>query len=133
MPAPGGGAAPEGKATGGLIRGPGGPTDDRAGLYALSDMEYVVKGAAVQHYGVQLFDALNSLSVGGFASGGRVGGVAMPSSSGPNHGGSSILNLTIDGEKFNGLRAPNDVAAKLKMHAVSRQSSATGRNPSWMR
>lgn len=124
----------EGKWTGGHIRGPGGPTDDRAGVYALSDNEYVVKSAAVTHYGVGLFDALNNLAVGGFATGGRVGGVSMPSTPAAGMGGgSSILNLTIDGQHFNGLRAPNDVAAKLKMHAVSRQSTATGRNPSWMR
>jgi hypothetical protein len=59
--------------------------------------------------------------------------VSVPAPGIGSHGGSSILNLTIDGEKFNGLRAPNDVAAKLKMHAVNRQSAATGRNPSWMR
>jgi hypothetical protein len=125
--------APQGQWTGGHIRGPGGPTDDRAGVYALSDNEYVVRSAAVSHYGVGLFDALNSLAVGGFATGGRVGGVSIPSVAGPHSGGSSILNLTIDGQHFNGLRAPNDVAAKLKMHAVTRQSSAAGKSPSWRR
>lgn len=125
---------PQGQATGGYIRGPGGPTDDKAGLYALSDGEYVVKSAAVSHYGVGLFEALNSLAVGGFATGGRVGGISIPSSASTgNHVGSSVLNLSIDGQQFNGLRAPADVASKLKNFAVHRQSTSTGRKPSWMR
>jgi hypothetical protein len=127
------GAKPGGAATGGLIRGPGGPRDDRAGLWALSDGEFVVQSAAVQHYGVDLFHALNSLMIGGFATGGQVGRVSSPSLPSGNQQASSILNLTIDGEHFNGLRAPNDVAAKLKMHAVTRQATAAGRSPSWRR
>lgn len=128
-------AKPTGRAaTGGHIRGPGGPTDDKAGLYALSDGEYVVRTAAVNHYGAPLFDALNSLSVGGFATGGMVSGARAPSTpAGPNLGPSSILNLSIDGNQFNGLRAPENVANKLKSYAVTRLSSSAGRRPSWMR
>lgn len=123
----------QGHAAGGHISGPGGPADDRAGLFPLSNGEYVVQTAAVNRYGVDFFHALNNMSFGGFAGGGRVG-PALPSSSVmPNHGASSILNLTIDGQHFNGLRAPENVAQKLKMHAVSRQSTAAGRNPSWLR
>jgi hypothetical protein len=130
----GGGDQSQGRASGGHIRGPGGPTEDKAGLFRLSDGEYVVRTAAVQHYGVGLFEALNSLAVGGFATGGRVGGGAsVPVTSIPSHGGSSVLNLTIDGNHFNGLRAPGDVASKLKNYAVTRQSTAAGKNPSWMR
>lgn len=124
----------EGKATGGPIHGPGGPRDDKAGLFALSDGEYVMQAAAVDHYGPQLFNALNSLAVGGFATGGAVGGVRAPSiTSGPSTGPASVLNLTIDGQHFNGLQAPEHVATKLKTYAVGRQSSSAGRMPTWMR
>jgi hypothetical protein len=57
------------RAAGGHIRGPGGPTDDRAGLYALSDGEYVVRSASVAKYGVDFFDALNA---GRMAGGGLI-------------------------------------------------------------
>lgn len=124
---------PAGMATGGQVSGPGGPTDDKAGLFALSDGEYVVRGAAVQHYGAPLFEALNNLAVGGFATGGIVGARAPSIPSGTGAGPSSVLNLTIDGQHFDGLRAPEHVASKLKTYAVTRQSSSAGRTPSWMR
>jgi hypothetical protein len=129
-----GASSGEGKAAGGRISGPGGPRDDKAGLYALSNGEYVMQTAAVEHYGPQLFDALNSLAVGGFAVGGPVGGARAPSiTSGPSSGPASVLNLTIDGQHFNGLQAPEHVATKLKTYAVGRQSSSAGRMPTWMR
>ncbi len=121
-------------AGGGLIRGPGGPTDDRAGLYALSDGEFVVRSAAVSTYGADLFEALNNLAVGGFAMGGLVSPAPIRmAEGGAVHAASSTLNLTIDGEHFNGLRAPEAVAAKLRTYAVHRQTTANGRHPSWMR
>lgn len=67
----GGGSAPVGKADGGLIRGPGGPRDDIIPVLA-SNREYMVSAAAVEHYGVGLFDALNARRL---ASGGPVGGL----------------------------------------------------------
>lgn len=124
-------AAP-GRAGGGEIHGPGGSTADRAGLFALSDGEFVVRAAAVQQYGAGLFHALNNLSVAGFAEGGGVGRISVaPGIAG--HQGSSILNLTIGEHKFDGLRAPENVATRLKTFAVNRQTTATGRNPTWMR
>lgn len=122
-----------GKAEGGLIRGSGTPTSDQAGLFALSDGEYVVKSAAVSHYGSTFFEALNNLAVGGFATGGIVGGVSIPRSGEKAIGATSILNLTIDGHQFNGLKAPEHVASKLKTYAVTRQSSSAGPMPTWMR
>jgi hypothetical protein len=61
---------PHGAWTGGLIRGPGGPTDDKAGVYALSDGEYVVRSAAVNAVGVE---SLNQINAMGMAGGGQVG------------------------------------------------------------
>jgi len=48
-------------ADGGLIRGPGGPRDDLIQRW-LSNGEYVVKSAAVDKYGIAMFDRLNSMS-----------------------------------------------------------------------
>lgn len=122
------------RAGGGLIRGPGGATDDRAGLFALSDGEFVVRSAAVQHYGSSLFDALNSLAVGGFAGGGLVNApIRVAAGTLPSGAPGSILNLTIDGEHFNGLRADADVAGRLKTYAIGRQTTQTGRKPSWVK
>lgn len=58
-----------GIATGGHIRGPGTATSDSIPAW-LSDGEYVVRAAAVDRYGVGLFDRINSLQL---ASGGSVG------------------------------------------------------------
>ena len=61
-----------GRAFGGPISGPGGPTDDAAGIFALSDGEYVVRSAAVSKYGVDFMNALNAGAIGQFATGGLV-------------------------------------------------------------
>lgn len=58
-----------GIATGGLVLGPGGPTDDMIPA-RLSNREYVVKAAAVEKYGVAFMDRVNSMR---FADGGLVG------------------------------------------------------------
>ena len=61
----GGGGA---HATGGYISGPGTPTSDSIPAW-LSDGEYVIRNAAVERYGVAMFDRLNALH---FAGGGAV-------------------------------------------------------------
>lgn len=48
------------RAAGGYIDGPGGPTEDKAGLFALSNGEYVMKAASVQKYGRKRFDQMNA-------------------------------------------------------------------------
>ena len=130
----GGGGGGSGFAEGGPIRGPGGSREDLAGLFALSNGEFVMQTAAVQKYGIDLFHALNSMSVGNFAEGGGVGSnrVSIPTPTTSNSKPSSILNLSIDGNQFRGLVAPNDVARQLKSYAVSRQSASTGDKPSWV-
>lgn len=62
------GFGPQANAAGGFITGPGGPTDDAIPSY-LSNGEYVIKAAAVQKYGVHMFDRLNAMH---FAEGGKV-------------------------------------------------------------
>lgn len=56
-------------ASGGHVRGPGGPTDDKVPAM-LSAGEFVVKAAAVDHYGVDNLYALNAMKLAG---GGAVG------------------------------------------------------------
>jgi hypothetical protein len=119
------------RADGGHITGPGDGTSDSI-MARLSNGEYVVRAAAVRAYGTDLFEALNNLQIGGFAAGGQVGGARAPSAPAGPSSASSVLNLTIDGNHFNGLRAPENVAAKLKTYAVGQQTSRTGRLPSWV-
>jgi len=122
---PGGGFA-----SGGPVSGPGSSTSDSAGLFALSHGEFVMKAAAVSKYGVDMFHALNGMEFPGMAMGGLVRPVRMA------HGGavpaSSTLNLTIGGEHFNGLRAPEHVAKKLHTYAINEQTAQTGKKPSWV-
>ncbi|HHM6040309.1 TPA: tape measure protein [Pseudomonas aeruginosa] len=69
----GGGGAPKlpGFAGGGRINGPGTGTSDSI-LARLSNGEFVVRAAAVRHYGPDVLDRLNSLRVPRFADGGGV-------------------------------------------------------------
>ncbi|MBK6382052.1 MAG: hypothetical protein IPF69_01060 [Chitinophagaceae bacterium] len=59
----------EGRATGGLITGPGTGTSDSIPAL-LSNGEYVIKAAAVDYYGVEKLHAINAMR---FADGGLVG------------------------------------------------------------
>ncbi|CAD5378496.1 hypothetical protein OF001_U30297 [Pseudomonas sp. OF001] len=77
-----------GYATGGYIRGPGTGTSDSI-LARLSNGEFVMRAAAVKHYGPQLLSMMNGLQLPKFADGGLVGSLepSMP------HLGSLDLNL----------------------------------------
>jgi hypothetical protein len=48
-----------GVATGGLIKGPGGPKADMVGPFMLSNGEFVVQSSAVSKFGVDFFEKLN--------------------------------------------------------------------------
>ena len=68
------------KALGGPIHGPGGPTDDRAGLYALSDDEHVVTAKEVHGAGGHgAVEAMRRHWAKGLATGGRAGGATFQS------------------------------------------------------
>jgi TP901 family phage tail tape measure protein len=64
------------RASGGRITGPGTGTSDEAGIFALSNDEWVIRSASSRYYG---HDAMRSVNEGtatiipGFATGGRVG------------------------------------------------------------
>jgi TP901 family phage tail tape measure protein len=65
-------------ATGGEVRGPGGPRDDTAGLFRLSDREWVVQASSAAKYGGAAMSAVNQgtakITYPGLAGGGSVGG-----------------------------------------------------------
>lgn len=64
------------KAGGGKISGPGGPRDDKAGLFALSDEEWVVKASSSKKYGDRAMKSVNdgtAMIVPGFKDGGSPG------------------------------------------------------------
>lgn len=65
-------------ATGGYIQGPGTATSDSIPA-RLSDGEYVVRAAAVSHYGVDFLHALNATRLRKFAEGGLVSPLHLPS------------------------------------------------------
>ena len=127
-------------ARGGAVRGPGGPTSDSVPAW-LSSGEFVMRAAAVRKYGLGLMGAINRLDLPEFALGGLVESlqVLMPqpprfAEGGAVTGGPTrVLNLTIGGETFAGLIAPEIVAQKLTRVATKSQIRSAGRKPSWVR
>ena len=65
-----------GFADGGLLRGPGTATSDSI-LARLSNGEFIVKAAAVNHYGPGLLSLINAMKLPKFADGGEVGNSAI--------------------------------------------------------
>lgn len=99
-------ASVPGFATGGLIRGPGSGTSDSI-LARLSNGEFVMKAAAVRHYGPQFLAMLNGLQLPKFATGGLVGDmVANAPMASPTSIGT--VNLTLPGGESYTLQAQPD-------------------------
>lgn len=121
----------KGHAKGGEIDGPGTGTSDSI-LARLSRGEFVIKAAAVQQYGTGLFHALNNMQMPGFAQGGLVPS-PVRYGNGASAGPTSTLNLTIGDRTFNGLRGPKSTIDDLSNYAVSRQTSAAGSSPQWVK
>jgi tape measure domain-containing protein len=66
-------------AAGGLILGPGGPTADKAGVFALSNREFVQPAVATDYYGVPFMEAIRKRQLPRMAAGGVVDEVsALP-------------------------------------------------------
>ena len=84
-----------GFASGGYIRGPGSGTSDSI-LSWLSNGEFVVRAAAVQHYGADLLKRLNSMTLPRFASGGPV---RVPAASAPAASGAPII-FNLNGQQY---------------------------------
>jgi hypothetical protein len=127
-----------GYATGGHVNGPGTSNSDSI-LSWLSDGEFVQRAAAVRKYGVNFMSRINSLNfpaaIARFADGGLV--LPQPSfvpgiaSASQQQSMGRPLSLTIGGETFAGLLAPDDVAKKLIRYATDSQNRSLGRKPGW--
>jgi len=140
-------AAPSGLASGGLIRGPGTSLSDSI-LARLSDGEFVIRAAAVDHWGVGVLRALNGLRnpFPGFALGGLAGAMNTPLVSNPRGSlarslpaGSfttaasrptSTVNIHLDGKSFGPFRGDRDVVDALRREAVKASTVSMGRRPS---
>lgn len=107
-----------GFATGGFIQGPGSGTSDSI-LARLSNGEFVMRAAAVRHYGPELLQQLNAQRVPKFASGGDfIGNSLVPGapsmspalSAAANRDEKSLgtVNLTIDGQRLPPLKADRE-------------------------
>jgi hypothetical protein len=137
------GGQPPGFARGGspdLIRGPGTSTSDSI-LARLSNNEFVMRAKAVGKYGVDFMRAVNEgrFKMPKFNMGGlNVIGppISRPSfaDGGPVNGGSSLrpLSLTILGETFKGLMAPEDTADRMVQFAIAKNARRAGRSPGWV-
>lgn len=125
------GDAPK-KAAGGMIRGPGGDTSDNL-LTWLSPGEYVVRAAAVRHYGPDLLARLNAMRLPRFAAGGLVPQrtfaplPAAPAAarSGASSGGTPIVLQF--GERRYAVQAEQDVARAM-LRELGRESLKRGQS-----
>lgn len=97
---------PKGKAGGGHITGAGGPTSDSIPAW-LSNGEYVMRAAAVQHYGLGMMHAVNA---GRFADGGPVATYASRRATDGTSG--QPLNVVVTDGAFG--QAINDATLGLK-------------------
>lgn len=103
------------KAAGGIVRGPGTGTSDSIAA-RLSNGEFVVKAAAVQHYGVDFFNALNQMKT-------MPSNMSMPSST--QVGGSQTVYLSTEDRQL--LRAAIDRPVALYTdNAIIAQSANAG-------
>lgn len=121
-----------GAASGGLVRGPGTGTSDTAGLYALSNREFVVRRAAVDRFGVGLFEALNSLQVPRLATGGvprlQTGGMVGGPSPVATSGSPLQVRVFIGNEELTGfVTAVSDVRIRERERAIRRATPLRGR------
>jgi hypothetical protein len=100
-----------GVATGGLIRGPGGPKADQVGPFMLSNGEFVVQAASVKKFGVDFFESLNRGM-------NPLGGVKAPGPSRPqpvSTGGSrSLVIQSLNVNAAPGERAESSVPRSLR-------------------
>jgi hypothetical protein len=128
----------QGFASGGHVRGAGTGTSDSI-VARLSNGEFVVRAAAVKKYGVSFLNAINNLRSPGFAMGGLV---ARPAGAMPAFAGGGLvdtsaartpLTLNLGGEVFEGLMAPDAVAAKLVEFAHGQNIRSGGTKPSWLK
>lgn len=137
----GGGFAFQEVAGGGYIRGPGTTTSDSIPAW-LSNREYVIRAKAVDHYGANLFAALNSMRLpkdlfSHFAVGGLANALArtMPRYAAGGLATASAgrsLTIVLDGQRF-GVSGSSDVIDRLERVATMAGIASVGRPPGWVR
>lgn len=130
-----GSSTPPGYAGGGEVRGPGHGTSDSI-LARVSNGEFIMRERAVSHFGKSFMHSVNNLTLPHFAEGGLVS--VRPQSGGDGHGSRSsetphTVNLTLDGHRFNGLKASTQTAQDLVKYAQHRNITSTGKKPSWVK
>jgi hypothetical protein len=116
-----------GFASGGIVRGPGGPRSDSI-LARLSNGEGVINARAVGFYGPRLIEALNSLAFPRFADGGIVGSAAMATAGASG----TPVNLSLNGRSYQTTAASN-VASALVNDVRRSNRVSTGRARGWER
>lgn len=132
------------QAAGGYIRGPGTGTSDSI-LARLSDREYVVRAAAVKHFGVGFFDQLNRLHTPQLAMGGLVDALStslMPRrrgfasgglvTAGGSSGGTPVHLHFPDGSSFGPMMADAKVAGAVIRYSRGKALLSAGRKPGWV-
>lgn len=127
-------------AGGGFVRGPGSATSDSI-LARLSSGEFVIRAAAVKHFGAEFFAALNALRAPRFDMGGLVAGLnrsiahnfAVPGFApgglvtGSGRGDLHPVTINLGGRQIAGLLAPPDVIQELRRAAINEQYLSAGR------
>jgi gas vesicle protein len=124
----GGGDISLGFASGGMVRGAGGGTSDSI-LARLSNGEFVMRAAAVQHWGSDLMASLNGLRNPGFALGGLVSPPRF-AEGGPVAAGGTPVHLHLGGNSF-ALSGHDNVVNALVVEAHRQQMRSAGTKPSW--
>jgi hypothetical protein len=124
----------DGFASGGYVRGPGGPRSDSI-LARLSNGEFVVNALATKKW-LPLLRAINGFRMPKFDFGipkFADGGLAMAGIGAGGGAGRTVnVNLMAGGQTFR-MMAPEDVADSLVTYATRQQARATGRAPGWNR
>lgn len=102
-------------ATGGLLQGPGHDTSDNI-LTLTSPGEFVVRAAAVRHYGADTIAALNRMRLPRFAQGGLVGGLSIPSPIAQPAVPAALqpMNLSFPGKQSFSVQAEPDIAKAME-------------------
>jgi hypothetical protein len=115
LPTPVGTIDAERRAAGGLMTGPGHDTSDNI-LTLTSPGEFVVRAAAVRHYGADTLASINRMRLPRFAQGGLVGGLAIPSpiTQPATAAAQQPMNLTFPGGRSFAVQADQDVAQAME-------------------
>ena len=121
------------RAGGGIVKGAGTGTSDSIHLMA-SDGEYVVKSAAVSHWGLPIMEAINSMKMPKFAGGGIIGNIVnfphFKEGGLVGTEGKHTLDLRTDAGTFQAA-VSDDTMRALTRSVMSTKLTSSGVKPSW--